>query len=88
MKNAPLTKYWLTFNATNSHALGIGVTAYSLEDAIRLVSEKLFKSEPLPAFEHRTVIRLEELEHNHVLPNIGLIMFRGIWFPNFPPESR
>ena len=88
MKNASLTKYWLTFNATTSHALGIGVTAYGLEDAIRLVSETLFKSEPLPALEHRIVTTLEELEPNHVLPNIGLIMFRGIWFPNTPPENR
>jgi hypothetical protein len=88
VKNLLLTKYWLDFAASTSHGLGVGVTAYSIEDAEGLVSKALFAYGPVPVFRHRIITSLGELEQNHVLPNIGLISFRGVWFPNFPPENR
>ena len=83
-----LTKYWLTFVSPPHFASGIGVTAYGLEDAETLVSKHFFANGPVPAFENKIIKGLQELEPNHVLPNIGLIMFRGIWFPNTSPENR
>jgi hypothetical protein len=87
-KNVPLAKYWLKFGEPTNHGLGVGVTAYSIEDAASLVSKALFANGQIPAFRCRTIKSLDELEQNHVLPNIGLISFRGVWFPNFPPENR
>ncbi|MFD2720283.1 hypothetical protein ACFST9_16275 [Hymenobacter monticola] len=85
--NSLLIKYWLEFTAPANHGLGIGVTAYSIEDAESLVSKMLFANGQIPAFRYRIIQNLDELEQNHVLPNIGLISFRGIWFPKHPPEN-
>jgi hypothetical protein len=87
--NSPLLiKYWLEFGEPTNHGLGVGVTAYNIEDAASLVSKALFANGQVPAFRHRIIKSLDELEQDHVLPNIGLISFRGVWFPNFPPEKR
>jgi hypothetical protein len=88
VNNPLLTKYWLEFSAPTNYGLGIGVTAYSVEDAESLLSKRLFANGQVPAFRPRVVKSLNELEQNHVLPNIGLIQFRGIWFPKLSPENR
>jgi hypothetical protein len=62
-----------------------GVTAYSLEDALALVRQELWRTdEPLPSI--REVIEdvdVSTLDPGHVLPNMGPPIWRGVWFPNF-----
>ena len=88
MQKSILTKYWLSFNEKTSYPLGVGVTAYSLEDAEALVAKRLFSNGYVPAFNQKMINSLDDLEQNHVLPNIGHITFRGIWFPEMEPENR
>ena len=59
----------------------MGVTARSLEDALWLLEERGYffhKSGPVDVRENITVT---ELDQNHVVPNMGPIVFRGIWYP-------
>lgn len=85
-----LTRYWITFDEPPTApwqlrlARGCGVTAYSYEDAIALLQTYMVEEfqQPLPPI--KTVIAdidISTLDTNHVLPNIGVPVWRGVWFP-------
>src|SRR6266508_806749 len=62
--------------------LGCGVTAYSSHDALVVLCERLFTKDPWPPV--RNVIEdvvISTLDPGHVLPNIGVPIWRGVWFP-------
>lgn len=62
--------------------LGVGVSAYNHDDAIALFRERMFGPNGPPAIEQCVEdVSLDDLEKNHVLPNIGAVHVRGIWFP-------
>lgn len=85
--SALLHRYWIEFPKDavviqRGLGMGCGVTAYSLDDARRLIQEQLFPGIPLPPFTRITEdVDVRTLEANHVLPNIGVVTWRGIWFP-------
>jgi hypothetical protein len=61
----------------------VGVTAYDVDDANRLLDENLFKAETRPALAGLIEdIDVSTLDPNHILPNIGFTTIRGIWYPN------
>ena len=76
-----LRRYWFRFeNAPNfsSFRLGCGVTAFDLEDARGLVIAAT------PALAIRECIEdvdISTLDSGHVIPNMGPVTERGIWFP-------
>jgi hypothetical protein len=79
--NKLLTAYWFELD---SHFSQIGVTAYSLEDAKKLIQEKAFPKDEFPPIKNITEnILFQDLDKNHVAPNIGPISERGVWYPNF-----
>ncbi len=57
--------------------LGVGVTAYSEADARTLVAETFDRR--IVAVEVITDMRA--IDQNHVAPNMGNHLERGIWFP-------
>lgn len=75
-----MNRYWVTFErqpAPSVLNLGVGVTAYSEEDACKLVAE---------AFDQRIVAveviaDMQSIDQNHVAPNMGDHFECGIWFP-------
>ena len=74
-----LTRYW--FQSKNY--AGIGVTAYSKEDAIALIKSEILVMAYEPNFESCIEnIDIQELDINHVRPNMGDCTRRGVWFPN------
>lgn len=83
-----LTRYWIKFKERGDFpflggvfGFGIGVTAYNIDDAKALIRTRVFKRD-LP--EIQTIvenIRYDDLEENHVRPNMGAMINRGIWFP-------
>lgn len=84
---AKLHRYWIRFAP---HAplglgclrLGCGVTAWTEDDAIRLLRECVFEDGELPEIaDIITDIDFRDLEANHVRPNIGVVSRRGVWFP-------
>jgi hypothetical protein len=80
-----LHRYWFKFDPPScpmGFTLGCGVTAYSREDAEELLREHVFKDEEMP----RVISVVEDvdvrtLDQNHVVPNMGVVSLRGIWFP-------
>jgi len=87
-----LKRFWFEFDISEDAlrryssysglGLGCGVTAYSYEDALVVLRERLFKKDPLPPV--RSVIEdidISTLDPGHVLPNIGVSIWRGVWFP-------
>lgn len=77
--NQLLKRFWFKTDM----GLGIGVSAYSLEDAKSLVNKAIeslqTNQEILEIIED---IDVRDLDQNHVVPNMGAPNFRGIWFPN------
>jgi hypothetical protein len=82
-----LRRYWFKFAPFTSTSistlnLGCGVTAHDVEDARRLIEEKVF-----PIFGVREIAEVLEnvdistLDENHVRPNMGNPIVRGVWFP-------
>ena len=80
LRDPKLRRFWFSMPG----ALGIGVTAYSRSEAESLAREaaaRLGRS-----FDLATVtedIDIRDLDQDHVVPNIGPVNFRGVWFPRF-----
>jgi len=82
-----LHRYWFNFECTGEAALrgslrlGCGVTAYSRDDAQEILRRQVFGG-PIP-----NVTRMIEdvdastLDQGHVLPNMEVVVVRGVWFP-------
>jgi hypothetical protein len=70
-----LVPYWIEC----VDAPGVGITAQSEADALTLL-EQAFGGERRP----RHVSRIQdatELDQNHVVPNMGNWLRRGVWYP-------
>lgn len=79
-----MKKYW--FHCKNG--ISIGVTSYNLADAIRIISLERDVYRMEPDFEGIACdITLRDIDENHVVPNMGSIVNRGIWFPNLPDRK-
>jgi hypothetical protein len=76
-----LRRYWFRFEATptpGALGLGCGVTAFNLEDALRIAREVA------PSLTIKACIEdvdISELDQSHVIPNMGLVTERGVWYP-------
>ncbi|MCP3097663.1 hypothetical protein LZ198_02100 [Myxococcus sp. K15C18031901] len=79
-------RFWFEFESGDAlpvgTRLGCGVSARDAEDAMVLLRERVFQGSDLPR-----VLRLVEdvdvstLDAGHVLPNLGDVRERGVWFP-------
>lgn len=83
-----LNLYWIEFpDPENSYLpmgvrLGIGVTAGGEREAKDLVASVFFKDEQMPEpIATRQIRDISELDQNHVIPNMGNHLRRGVWFP-------
>jgi len=78
LKNPNLHRYWFAIH----HIGGIGVTAYSLADAESLARDACASFDvtfdPINVVED---VDVRDLDQNHVVPNIGPVNFRGVWYP-------
>jgi hypothetical protein len=60
---------------------GYGVTAFSLSDAPRILSEFSIKlPEDISRFKVVEGIRVSDLDQSHIAPNTGPIALRGVWY--------
>jgi hypothetical protein len=78
-----LTAFWIV--PPSQHGpLGFGVTARSLDDALRII-RALGYGEYLPddpgALRVRAGVTVAELDQPHVVANMGPIVVRGMWYP-------
>lgn len=79
LNNPLLRRYWLEAK----DGLGFGVTAFSVGDAKGLLAEENIRAgrdyELVRILED---VDIRDLDQNHVIPNMGPINFRGVWYPN------
>ncbi len=75
--------YWISFPRDPSFVLGIGVTAFSEEDAFNIIEERGFDEWYRGASEIKVEkgIRVEDLDQRNIVPNIGPMQLRGVWYP-------
>jgi hypothetical protein len=73
----PLRPFWI--KTDQSHSLGVGVTAYSEDDARTLF--RLAWPSAYEIVEIKVIKDMRDIEQNHVVPNMEFWMKRGIWYP-------
>ena len=83
-----LRRFWIEFATSARPTLpmgtrrGIGVTAFSRDDALALVRTVVFGDNDLPPLDSIIEdVDVSTLDPGHVLPNMGTVLRRGIWFP-------
>jgi hypothetical protein len=80
-----LTRYWFKFELLPPyHPLrkGCGVTAYTYNDAMKLLMQSLFKDTPMPPVQEVIEnIDISTLDQKHIIPNMESPTWRGVWFP-------
>ena len=82
-----MKRFWFEFDISIEDAppvgtlIGCGVTAYNYDDAIQILTEKIFTDEIPTIISTKENIDVSTLDSNHVQPNIGDPSVRGIWFP-------
>jgi hypothetical protein len=85
----PITSFWIKDSSTPN--LGFGVTAFSTEDAVHLLRQAGIELDTdfTKLMIHEN-ISISDLDQNHVIPNMGPMNFRGVWFPclNLSATSR
>jgi hypothetical protein len=56
---------------------------------LRLLRERVFRGLEVPEIvECRQDVDVSELDRSHVLPNMGDVTVRGVWFPLGPREPK
>lgn len=74
-----LTSYWITgTHRFQKHS--IGVTAWSVDDALALIREAKFEINADDA-EIKENVFPHDIRYRHVWANSGPAFFRGIWYP-------
>ncbi|MCB0514605.1 MAG: hypothetical protein R2798_01105 [Chitinophagales bacterium] len=84
-----MIRFWFNFDFSNCNEepppgvrYGCGITAYSYEQAIFLLNEKVFRNQDIPnTFECIENVDISTLDQGHVIPNMKAPIFFGIWFP-------
>jgi len=78
--NPLLKAYWIEAPAIPH--LGLGVTAFSRDDAFQILSASGYTLSPDdPTVRVTEGIQIADLDQYHIIPNMGPIIFRGVWFP-------
>jgi hypothetical protein len=79
-----LETFWFTFPQDPWLPFGIGgVTAYSEADARAMLEERGVSAWFTEAKEIlvRRGVRIQDLDQSNVVPNIGPMHLRGVWYP-------
>ena len=79
-----LRRYWFTFDAQRGSfrvRQGCGVTAMNHGDALALLRQRLAAEDVEAVRACIEDVDVSTLDVQHILPNIGDVTVRGIWFP-------
>ncbi len=81
MKGSWLTSFWVV-TGYNWGPFGLGVTAWSVEDAIQLLRSHRFDiPDDLNEIQIQENVTFADLDRNNVIPNMGPMIMRGVWYP-------
>jgi len=77
-----LTAFWISFPENPHFPLGLGVTAYGLDDAYKLLEDRGYdyhrQAETVAIHEN---VKVADLDYSHIVQNMGPIIVRGVWYP-------
>ncbi len=80
-----LRRFWFTFVEPpmfSPLAFGCGVTGYDQSDALEILRGHVLASQPTLVVNTITEdVDVGALDAGHVIPNMGLVTVRGVWFP-------
>lgn len=77
-----LKKFLIELDRSDSEIHVIGVTAWTKDDAPNLIQENLPKTNRFPNMKNiKEITSLDDLNQEHILPNMEEFVTRGIWFP-------
>jgi hypothetical protein len=79
-----MKRYWFTFEKLERPSplsFGCGVTAHDYQDALAIMRDSVFQGHAPPIKDVVEDVDVSRLEAKHVLPNLGNVLIRGIWFP-------
>ena len=80
-----LHRFWFTFSDPPQFSplgLGCGVTAYDYADALAILKTTVFGEKPALTIKSVTEdIDIRTLDQDQVIPNMGVVVNRGVWFP-------
>jgi hypothetical protein len=89
-----MRRFWIEIDDEKDKAplfegRSFGITALDAEDALGLLEHHVFKG-GLPGIRKLVSdVDVSVLDQNHVVPNMGNVLIRGIWFPlGFTPQNR
>jgi hypothetical protein len=85
LRNASLHRYW--FPVREFEKVGVGVTAFSEQEAFELAAGAAARVGWKLVGTTIRDVDVRDLDQNHVIPNMGLVTIRGVWFPNFGLEA-
>jgi hypothetical protein len=83
MRQSLLTAFWIVPPSPHG-PLGFGVTAWSLDDALRIIRALgygRYLPDGLSALVIREGVTVADLDQPHVVANMGPIVVRGMWYP-------
>ncbi len=89
-----LRRYWFEFDPSNQElpldlGYGCGVTAYDLEDALKIIQSRIFGNRSLPQLSSTVEdVDVSALDEGHVRPNMASPLQRGIWFPQGHADAK
>lgn len=69
--------YWIAVEGR----LGVGVTAQDEREALILAAPALTLYGSPEVQSVKAVLSIDELDQGHVVPNMGMWLRRGIWYP-------
>jgi len=76
----PLTSFWILPHGS-IQTQGFGVTAFSVDDAFRLLRERGYDFPDRNSVKIEPGVRPTDLDPKHIAPNCGPTVLRGVWYP-------
>ena len=61
--------------------MGMGVTAFSIEDANSIMEKLGYRFHLSGETKVKVISSTSELDQLNIIPNMGPIIFRGLWYP-------
>jgi hypothetical protein len=89
------TRYWIEFGEAEAArnemplpTLGVGVTAWTEEDALILIAAAFVRSVSDLPRPKRVIadVDVSTLDSGHIVPGVGDPARRGVWYPRMQPN--
>lgn len=81
-------RFWFEFSENSERPLplglklGCGISGYDYDDAVDIARRVIFEGKTIPPLSNKVEdVDISQLDKNHVRPNMGDFLQRGVWYP-------